>query len=69
MNDWSECINIWRVTSFGHRLIKEYIWQNPGEQYRPTNLSTNKKVIFHETTKIGTHENKRIPQYVSMNIN
>jgi len=22
------------VTSFGHRLIKEYIGQKPGEQYR-----------------------------------
>jgi len=35
MNHWSECINIWRVTCFGHRLIKEYIWQKPGERYRP----------------------------------
>jgi len=35
MNHWTECINIWRVTSFGHRLIKEYIWQKPGERYRP----------------------------------
>jgi len=35
MNRWSECINIWRVSSFGHRLIKEYIWQKPGERYRP----------------------------------
>jgi len=34
MNHWSECINIWHVTS--HRLIKEYIWQKPGERYRPT---------------------------------
>jgi len=34
MNHWSECINIWPVTSFGHRLIKEYIWQKPDEQYR-----------------------------------
>jgi len=36
MNHWSECINIWRVTSFGYRLIKEYIWQKLGERYRPT---------------------------------
>jgi len=35
MNHWSECINIWCVTSFGHRLIKEYIWQKSGERYRP----------------------------------
>jgi len=26
MNHWSECINIWHVTSFGHSLIKEYIY-------------------------------------------
>jgi len=32
---WSECINIWQITSFGHSLIEEYIWQNPGERYRP----------------------------------
>jgi len=38
MNHWSECINIWRVTSFGHRLIKECIWQKPGELYRPPGL-------------------------------
>jgi len=35
MNHLSECINIWHVTSFGHRLIKEYIWQKPGEWYWP----------------------------------
>jgi len=28
MNHWPKCINIWYVTSFGHSLIKEYIWQN-----------------------------------------
>jgi len=35
MNHWSECINIWHVTSFSHGLIKEYIWQTPSERYRP----------------------------------
>jgi len=35
MNHWPECINIWHVTSFGHSLIKEHIWQKPGERYRP----------------------------------
>jgi len=35
MNPWSECINIWHVTSFGHRLIKEYIWGKPSEWNRP----------------------------------
>jgi len=35
MNHWSECINIWRVTSFGYRVIKEFFGQKPGERYRP----------------------------------
>jgi len=35
MNHCTECINIWHVTYFGHRLIKQYIWQKPGERYSP----------------------------------
>jgi len=35
MNHWSECIDISHVTSVGQGLIKEFIWQNPGERYRP----------------------------------
>jgi len=31
----NKCKNIWHVTFFGHSLIKEYIWQKPGEEYRP----------------------------------
>jgi len=31
----NKCINIWHVTYFGHSYIKEYIWQKPGELYRP----------------------------------
>jgi len=34
MNHWFDCINIWRITSFGHRWIKVYMTK-PGERYRP----------------------------------
>jgi len=50
LNHWSECINIWRVTSFGHRLIKEYIWQKPGERYRPTGPLVPLNNFFSITT-------------------
>jgi len=50
LDHWSECINIWRVTSFGHRFIKEYIWPKPGERYRPTGplITAHYKYIKHK---------------------
>jgi len=35
MNHWSEYIYIWLVTPFARSIIKKYIWQKPGEWYRP----------------------------------
>jgi len=35
MDHWPKNINIWHVTALGHSLIKEHIWQKPGERYRP----------------------------------
>jgi len=54
---WSECINIWHVTSFGHSFFRN-IWQNPGERYRhigPLVLGCNKtrQIQHQEVTWAG----------------
>jgi len=38
MNHWSECINIWHVTSFGHRLICDIYGKNQVSKTGPLDL-------------------------------